>query len=468
MTREMGWYGVCVDKEGLQEDSQRLVVLREDLATMLPWVGRPDDEPPPQAGKKKKAKPVGTSPLSSKALQSYVLSTGAQLPIVTKMEKGEKKVSVSFSKTEDAVIRWVEQNPGPGEVVRLLWKYRSANTLYRKFEAMIARVRPDTKRMNYSLIYCGAHTLRDAGGGGGVNMQNLPRGAMLADAFKLAYGGFGGSDDDDDVYDTDGEEFGVSLRSRIIAAPGKVLLAGDLAAIEPRCLTFMAGDFATLELARNAPDSDWYDARARAWGLYRNPLPLKTGDPDLRAVVKQLEIGLGYGMGIDVYGKKTGLSYDEAARNHANYQRWNPKVVEFWARLEQGLRASVGTSFDVILPSGRMVRFKGVAYERGKLSFLRLTHAGYVRQPIHPGFATENLVQALARDIYMDRVLAAARAGFHIVMRVHDEIVCEVDEDKAEQEKPRLRQIMSTSPSWLPQLPLAAGVEFGKTYADAK
>jgi DNA polymerase len=299
-------------------------------------------------------------------------------------------------------------------------------------------------------------------------MQNLPRGSMLADAFKLAYEGAGGSDDEDDVYDTDGEEFGVSLRSRIVAAPGKVLLAGDLAAIEPRCLTYMAGDFDTLELARTAPDADWYDARARAWGLYNDPLPLKKGAPDLRAVVKQLEIGLGYGMGIDVYAKKTGLSFDEAARNHANYQRWNPKVVEFWRTLERGLQASAGTSFDVILPSGRMVRFRGVSHARGKLSFLRLSHAGYIRQAIHPGFATENLVQALARDIYMDRVLAVARAGFNIVMRVHDEIVCEVDEDKAEQEKVRLHGIMSTSPSWIPRLPLAAGVEYGKTYAEAK
>lgn len=447
MTRAMASYGVCLDVEGMRTDEEKLKQLRIDIAAGLPWT---------QPGK-------CPAPLSSIALHEYVKSTGTELPMALKVEKGEKKMKVSFAKGAEEVIRWVEQNPVPGEVVKRLWSYRSANTLYRKFESMRLRIRGDTGRMNYTLSYCGAHTLRDTGGGGGVNMQNLPRGRVLEDAFRDAYSA---DDEDDSSYDTDGEEFGVSLRSRIIAPPGKVILAGDLAAIEPRTLSYLAGDFETLEIASRT--SDWYEARARAWQLYFDPRPLKEGNPDLRAVIKQLEIGLGYGMGVEVYQKKTGVSLDQAYEAHANYRKWNPKVEQLWKALDRGLRNSVGGTFDLTLPSGRVLKFRGVQLDGHRLSFLRLTHAGYVRQAVHAGFATENLVQAVARDVYMDRVLAVARAGFRIIMRVHDEIVCEVDEDKADDAKKLLHSIMTVSPAWAQRLPLSAGVSYGRTYADAK
>ena len=247
-----------------------------------------------------------------------------------------------------------------------------------------------------------------------------------------------------------------------------VLLAGDLAAIEPRALAYLAKDKASLDAARNT--KDWYEARARAWGLYDKPEPLKVGDSALRDRIKQLEIGLGYGMGPDTYQKKTGLTAEKAFENHQNYRLWNPKVEDFWKLLRKGLYGSIGADFSVTLPSGRKVKFRSIRKDEksNNMSFLRLTPRGYVRKNVFAGFATENLVQALARDIYMDRVLAVSRAGLRIVLRVHDEIVCEVPEDKAEESAKLLKQIMETPPSWAPDLPLAAGVNWGRTYADAK
>ena len=41
-------------------------------------------------------------------------------------------------------------------------------------------------------------------------------------------------------------------------------------------------------------------------------------------------------------------------------------------------------------------------------------------------------------------------------MHVHDEVVVEVEEDKAEEALRDITEIMSTPPSWIPDLPLAA------------
>lgn len=447
-TRQMGWYGVCIDRSGIESDRERLLELRDAMAETLPWV--------PQK-----------TPLSRTGLFEWLAERQVDPPVIRVLEEGEIVEKQSFRKDAESVQQWVVDHPQEAATVKSLWAYRSAHTLSKKLESMLARQRPDG-RMGYGLYYCGAHTLRDTGGGG-VNMQNLPRAAMMEREFRAAATGWEGSEleEEEAVFDTDGEEFGVSLRSRIIAAPGHVLVAGDLSAIEPKSLAFIAKDFRSLEAAKTT--ADWYEARARAWGLYTKPEPLKEGDPALRTLIKTLEIGLGYGMGVGTYQRKTGLSLEKAVENHANYRLWNPEVVEFWKTLNRAIRSSVGKDLQIRLHSGRNVVFRKIRQDsKGNFSFLRLFKHGYMRKNVFAGFATENLVQAFARDVYMDRVLAVIAAGLRIVLRVHDEIVCEVPVSQAEEAKETLHRIMTTSPSWAPNLPLASSVSYGRTYAEAK
>lgn len=50
------------------------------------------------------------------------------------------------------------------------------------------------------------------------------------------------------------------------------------------------------------------------------------------------------------------------------------------------------------------------------------------RFALYGGLATENCVQAIARDLMRDGMLAAERAGYPIIMTVHDEAVAEVED----------------------------------------
>jgi DNA polymerase len=78
----------------------------------------------------------------------------------------------------------------------------------------------------------------------------------------------------------------------------------------------------------------------------------------------------------------------------------------------------------------------------------------------HGGKFIENFVQAIARDILREGLLAAADDGFNIVLHVHDEIVSEEDEDDNYHTVDRLRDKMAAEIDYYPGLPMdAAGYE---------
>lgn len=79
-----------------------------------------------------------------------------------------------------------------------------------------------------------------------------------------------------------------------------------------------------------------------------------------------------------------------------------------------------------------------------------------------------NCTQAFARDVFMEKVRQIAQAGWQVVLRVHDEVVCEVPEHKAQEAKEQILQIMKASPTFAPDLPLDSSVNSGRTYYEAK
>jgi DNA polymerase len=304
--------------------------------------------------------------------------------------------------------------------------------------------------MSYGLKYGGAHTLRDSGDSG-LNVQNLPK----------------------------GEVCGVDVRAKIKAPEGFTFAIADLSQIEPRCLHWLANDEITLKYIREVPDL--YEAQARAWGIYSAEGSLAKNAPATRFLMKQLALGLGYGMGAKRFADVADMPLAEAERLTELYRKKNPLVLALWKSLEKSMgdaaRHPTEKLFLINLPSGRSISYRDVARmgdeaasktgtERPKVGLrAEIPRAGkLMRLGFWGGVLTENLVQATARDVFMSQCLAIEQAGIPVLMRVHDEVVCLVPESEAEEKLRQIISIMSTPPAWADGLPLSAAGSLSKTY----
>jgi hypothetical protein len=367
---------------------------------------------------------------------------------------------VSLAKGDPEALEWIKEHGDNHLWIGATTNWRRVNALVKKLESFDAATMPD-ERFYGSLLYFGAHTGRFSGSGGNLNLQNLPQ----------------------------GELFGVDMRALIHAKPGHKLVKVDLSQIEVRTVCWLAEDFAMLEEIRTSPDVyETFAIRFGLWSADRGRLAEE--DPQLRSKpIKPMVLGCGFGAG----GPKLALMFrmdeEEAAKAVHLYRDKMGKVVDLWGKYDRGLITACSQlqPYYIDLPSGRQLKYQGikrhkekykvmepyivttgpdtgkivmreVERERMATSVMRLLNGKRVRTNVWGGVLTENAAQALARDIFVDRMQAVAEAGFkkNIILHVHDELVMEVPEDIAEDALKTAIDIMSTPPSWIPNLPLAA------------
>ncbi len=288
------------------------------------------------------------------------------------------------------------------------------------------------------LNYAGAHTFRWSGGNK-LNLQNLPRGG--------------------------------NLRLSILAPPGMLILVLDLSQIEARITVWLAGqmDIVAAFFAADANTGpDVYKLMASR--IFFKPVHNITDDE--RFIGKVCVLGLGFGMGwaklrvtlaMGFMGAPVQVSEVEARRIVATYRRTNGYLVAFWERLNTMLEL-MATKRDldvrigpvrfmyhmIELPNGLALKYPGLRLEDSGVSYV----SRYGRQSIWGGMLLENIVQALARCIIGENMLAVHDKGYYIASMSHDEIISLVPEADIENAYKVQEQIMTTPPAWAHDLPL--------------
>lgn len=76
------------------------------------------------------------------------------------------------------------------------------------------------------------------------------------------------------------------------------------------------------------------------------------------------------------------------------------------------------------------------------------------QQDLYGGLLFQNAVQATARDIMAEGMVRAEKAGYDLILTVHDEVVAEADEDFGSLAE--FTDIMTAAPEWAADLPIAA------------
>ncbi|MDI1494564.1 MAG: DNA polymerase [Candidatus Liberibacter asiaticus] len=310
------------------------------------------------------------------------------------------------------------------------------------------------------------------------------------------------------------------VRSCVIASEGKKLVVADLAGIEARVLAWMAGEQWKLKAFETGEDL-YVTTYARSF----NVAPAQV-TKDQRAIGKVMELALGYQGGAKAFQKMastTGLNLNTFAHlvktNSApeewedaeNFCRWmqenhpehaiedlfigtacervkkawrqkHSRVSELWNELHQAFEQTIENGKAIIarkrrdvplvymkkdknnlilmLPSGRSLVYRDVGNNR---SYLNTTTRQLTREYTYGGKLTENIVQAVSRDILAEGMMNATKAGYDIVLTVHDEIVCETP-DTDEFNASMLYHLMTSNPSWAKGLPLKAEGYESKRY----
>lgn len=117
-----------------------------------------------------------------------------------------------------------------------------------------------------------------------------------------------------------------------------------------------------------------------------------------------------------------------------------------------------GTWLRIRMPSGRYLCYPGVQVDdSGKLSYMGFNQytRKWDRLYTYGGKLTENLTQAMSRDVLAYSMPLIEAADYEIVLTVHDEIISEAP-DTSEYNVEHLAHLMSTVPPWVEGLPLAA------------
>jgi len=368
-----------------------------------------------------------------------------------------------------------------------------ANITVSKFAAVSASAFPD-RRVRGILHYYGAHTGRWTSSG--LNPHNLPR-EDRADAAAVIAAVRSGDLDRVRAFGHPIEAIAGIARGLVTAPPGKRLLIGDFSTLESRITAWYAQERWKLENFKNFdatgdPKLDPYCQLASRL-LQREVAP---DDTEARQRGKTADLAFGFAGSVGAWRRfmDDPRSDEEIKAKEVNaFRDLHPATVRLWYAIEHAALDCVRSGMPVprsrftfeidqnntlqlVLPSGRRLFYPQAEIDRGRFGdciFYRntaqalqrkLTEQEQAKGKIELGRTSlvENLVSATGRDLLVNALMKLNAAGFEIVLHVHDEILAEVDAEKADAEP--FKRCMLDVPEWALDLPLMAKVRSGERY----
>lgn len=400
-------------------------------------------------------------------------NSGAQIKKWIEDRTGEEVQSLS--KVEMPAL--LEKFKGYAEVSNLLSvRNRLSKTSIKKYYAMLNCAMSDGRVRGTLQFYGANRTGRWAGRL--LQMQNMAKNHVPEiealrelirkrdwEAIELMY---------DDVPDI----LSQLVRTALVAPEGKLFSVADFSAIEARVISWLANEKWRMDVF--AGDGKIYEATGSK--MFNVPVSAITKGSALRDKSKISELALGYGGALGALtqmgGSRMGLSDQEMMSLVRKWRAANPCIVQLWDELEKSAKAAVrfgisvtctprnlvieydGEYMTIKLPSGRKL-----FYYRPRVvgSSNSLVYQGVIQEtrqwgeiPTYGGKLTENVVQAIARDLLGHSMLELYANGYLPVCHIHDEVLVEVPKESAKEHYARMVALMDKSPEWAKELPLRA------------
>lgn len=288
------------------------------------------------------------------------------------------------------------------------------------------------------------------------------------------------------MYDDVADILSQLVRTALIASPGKVFSVADFSAIEARVISWLANEKWRMDVFRG--DGKIYEATGAK--MFNVPISSITKGSVLRDKSKISELALGYEGSLGALkrmgGERMGLSDTEMMSLVRKWRLANPAIVDMWKEIDEASKEAVryqrpvsctcrniifdcdGEFMTIKLPSGRKLfyygpRFKDKKIGRSTMPTRVLCYEGVVQETkqwgeidTYGGKLTENIVQAISRDLLGNSMLNLENSGYYPVCHIHDECLVEVPEENAQTYYETMANIMSRPPEWASDLPLRA------------
>lgn len=347
-----------------------------------------------------------------------------------------------------------------------------AKSSVKKYETMQHVAGRDGRGRGFLQFYGAGRTGRFAGRL--VQVQNLPRNYLpdLAEARSLVRAGE--FEAVELLYDSVPDTLSQLIRTAFIPADGHRFVVADFSAIEARVIAWLAGEATTLEAFRDGKDL-YCETASRMFGV---PVDKHGANAELRQKGKIAVLACGYQGGVGALkamgALRMGLAESELQPLVDAWRAANPNVVQLWADINAAAIEAISTRLPtsvgaltftvesgimfVRLPSGRRLAYVKPKLGENRFGGTAITHEGITtgrkwgQLETYGGKLTENIVQAVARDLLTFGMHQVDRAGHRIVMHVHDEIVVETATATVDE----ICKLMAITPDWAAGLPLAA------------
>lgn len=365
------------------------------------------------------------NPNSVQQMKSWLAENGLEMDSL-----GKKEVA--------AAIKTVPQ--GLTDVLSLRQQF--AKSSVKKYTAMENAVCKDNRARGMFQFYGANRTGRFAGRL--IQLQNLPQNHMpdLAEARGLVCDG--NYDALELLYEDIPDTLSQLIRTAFVPQDGRKLIVADFSASEARVLAWLAGERWRLKVFEEGKDI-YCSSASQMFGV---PVEKHGVNGHLRQKGKIAELALGYGGSVGALkamgALEMGLTEEELQPLVSAWRNANPMITMLWWDIDRAVKTCVkqristethGLKFDYksefTLPSGRRLAYVKPRMGENQFGGEAVTYEGvgatkkWERLESYGPKFTENVVQAIARDILMYAMQTLSHCS--IVAHVHDEIIIECD-----------------------------------------
>lgn len=305
-----------------------------------------------------------------------------------------------------------------------------------------------------------------------VQIQNLPRGMASESDYARELVINGDFKSLKVIYGDINTVLSQLIRTTFEPAPGHSFAIADFSAIEARVISWLSNEDWRMEVFRG--DGKIYEEMASR--MFNIPVEQIAHDSIYREKGKTADLAFSFGGGVNSVTRLS-KGHDwftpmEMEKMRDDWRAKNPKIVEMWSVMYECAKKAINIKnlvttpyrnikivysdnvLEVMLPSGRGIFYGGVTIKDDNIYY---TSDDGRSVYLYGGKFIENIVQAIARDILAEAMLRVDRAGYNIVMHVHDELVSEIDNSiDVNEQLNDILNLMKVSPSWIADLPLNA------------